>query len=67
MVDQKTKRSYNNSMDKGLLSKSSLTKTAKTEARDLVREVRGWFDHLKSSGLLNNSLDRIAKRAQRPE
>lgn len=54
-------------MDKGLLSKSSLTKTAKTEARDLVREVRGWFDHLKSSGLLNNSLDRIAKRAQRPE
>ena len=66
MVDQKTKRSYNSNMDKGLLSKSSLTKTAKIEARDLVGEVIGWFDHLKPYGLLNNSLDRIAKRAQRP-
>lgn len=46
---------YNNTINKELLSKSSLIKTPKTKARDFAGEVIGWFDHLKSYGLLNNS------------
>ena len=62
-----SKTGYNSIIDKELLSRSSLIKTSKTKARDFIGEVIGWFDHLKPYGLLNNSLDRIAKRAQRPE
>lgn len=46
---------YNNTINKELLGKSSLIKTPKTKARDFDGEVIGWFDHLKSYGLPNNS------------
>lgn len=46
---------YNNTINKELLGRSSLIKIPKTKARDFIGEVIGWFDHLKSYGLPNNS------------
>ena len=60
-----SKTGYNSIIDKELLSKSSLIKTSKTEARDFIGEVIGWFDHLKPYGLLNNSFSGNSVRRNR--